>query len=66
MPKESDKSAESGTIVQGKTKENFVKKDIKMEMSKFTPNGEIGIDFNQNIHVPYDFTEKLDQIGRLL
>ena len=38
-----------------------------MKVDKFTPNGDVGINFNQPINVPFDFVEnKEGDIGRLL
>ena len=43
------------------------KKKVAMKVDKFTPNGDVGINFNQPINVPFDFVEnKEGDNGRLL
>jgi len=37
--------------------EKEIKVEVKLSVKKLTPNGEVGIDFNQKLNVPFDFVE---------
>jgi hypothetical protein len=39
---------------------------LKMKVDKITPNGKVGINFNQPVIVPFDFSENQDKTGRRL
>jgi hypothetical protein len=54
-----------------KDQKDIPKKDVKtkkvsMKVAKFTPNGEVGLHFNQKVNVPFDFDENKNTTGRLL
>ena len=37
-----------------------------MEVDKFSPNGQMDLNFNQKVNVPFNFIENENQTGRLL
>jgi len=37
--------------------EIVIKVEVKLNVNKFTPNGDVGIGFNQPLNVPFNFVE---------